>query len=69
MMHIHTYSPETFRQMLADADAVETAVRESVHDALLMHKRLGNPVASWQNGQIIWIPPDQIRVDDPVAGG
>jgi hypothetical protein len=63
-MHIHKYDAETLRQMLAEADAVEAAVRESVRDALLMHKRLGNPVASWENGRVVWIPADQISVDD-----
>ena len=66
MRHLqhYDYDAETLRQMLADADAVDAAIRESVHEALLMHKRLGNPVASWENGQVVWIPADQIPVDD-----
>jgi len=64
MMHVHKYDPETLQQMLADADAVDAAVRESVRDALVMHKRLGNPVASWENGKVVWIPADQIPVGE-----
>ena len=63
-MPLHPYDPETLRQMLAETDAVEAAVQESVREALLMHKRLGNPVATWENGQVVWIPADQIPVDD-----
>jgi hypothetical protein len=60
MMHVHPYDAETLKQMLAETDAVEAAVRESVRDALLMHKRLGNPVATWQDGKVVLIPADQI---------
>jgi hypothetical protein len=59
MMHVHQYDPETLRQMLAQADAVEAAVWE----ALLMHKRLGNPVATWQDDRVVLVPADQIPVD------
>jgi hypothetical protein len=45
---------------LAEFTAVEAAVRDSVRDALLMHQRLGNPVASWKDGAVVWIPPEQI---------
>lgn len=64
MRHVYPYDAETLRQMLADADAVDAAIRESVREALIMHKRLGNPVASWENGRVVWIPADQIPVDD-----
>lgn len=64
MMDVYPYDDVTLRQMLADADAVDAAIRESVREALLMHKRLGNPVASWENGRVVWIPADQILVDD-----
>jgi hypothetical protein len=64
MNHIHNYDPETLRHMLAEADAVEAAIRESVREALLMHKRLGLPVVTWQDGKVAWIPADQIPVED-----
>jgi hypothetical protein len=63
MMELYQYDAETLRQMLADADAVDAAVCESVREALLMHKRLGNPVVSWENGRVVWIPADQIPDD------
>ncbi len=64
MTDIHPYDPETLSQILAESAAVEAAVREAVRDALLMHKRLGNPVATWQDGRVVLIPADQIPVDD-----
>jgi hypothetical protein len=64
MMHVHPYDAETLQQMLAETDAVEAAVRESVREALLMHKRLGNPVATWHDGKVVLVPADQIPVSD-----
>ena len=63
-MDPYPYDPETRARLLAEADAVEAAIREAVNEALRMHKRMGNPIASWANGQVVWIPPDQIPVDD-----
>jgi hypothetical protein len=34
-----------------------------VQQALLQHKRAGNPVAASENGQVIWIAPEQIQTD------
>lgn len=60
MMEVYPYDPETLAHLLAEADAVEAAVREAVQEAVQMHKRLGNPVATWRDGQVVWIPPHEI---------
>lgn len=41
-------------------DAITLAVRE----ALVQHKRAGNPVAIWRDGKVVWLPPEDIPVDD-----
>jgi hypothetical protein len=28
------------------------------------HKRAGNPIVVWRNGQVEWIQPEDIPVDD-----
>jgi hypothetical protein len=64
MNKIYPYDPETLNEILAESAAVEAAVREAVREALLMHKRLGNPVVTWIDGRVVWVPPEQIPVDD-----
>ena len=44
--------------------AVEGAMREAVHEAVLKHKRLGPPMVEWHDGQIVWIPADELTLDD-----
>jgi hypothetical protein len=38
-----------------------------VRAALLDHKRAGNPVATWENGQVVWIQPEDIPTPDSPA--
>lgn len=63
-LDIYPYDAEMLREILDESAAVEAAVREAIRDALLMHKRLGNPVVTWQDGRCVWIPADEIPVDD-----
>jgi len=48
--------------VLAEAEKVEAAVQAAVRDALAAHKRAGNSIVVWENGQVVWIPPDQIEI-------
>jgi hypothetical protein len=45
-------------------EAIEQVLRRAVQHALLMHKRLGNPVAIWKDGKVIVLAPDEIAFDD-----
>ena len=47
---------------MADDKAMERAVNESIKKALLVHKRMGNPVATWKDGKVAWIAPEDIPV-------
>ena len=64
VMQHHEHDPETLAKLLTEAKAVEAAIRESVREAALLHKRLGLPMVTWEDGRVVWIPADQIPVDD-----
>jgi hypothetical protein len=42
----------------------EMALKEAVAEALAEHKRRGNPIAVWRNGQAVWVPPEEIVVPE-----
>ena len=50
------------------AKAVEEAVQLAVNDALLDHKRAGNPIATWRDGKVVILQPHEIPVDDDSNG-
>jgi hypothetical protein len=51
-------------EIFEDKEKITKALSKAVKEALLQHKRAGNPVASWKDGKIIWIQPDDIPVED-----
>lgn len=36
---------------------------EPVREALLQHKRAGNPIAVWEDGRVVWILAEEIVVE------
>lgn len=46
---------------IKDAKVIEEILRKAAKDALLLHKRANNPIATWQDGKITIIPPEQIK--------
>ncbi len=43
---------------------VTRALRLAVREALLRHKRLGNPIVVYRDGRIVQVPPDEIEVPE-----
>lgn len=41
---------------------IEKILQRAVRHALLRHKRLGNPIAAWKDGQVVIIPPEEIVI-------
>ena len=37
-------------------------LQRAVNHAVLTHKRLGNPIATWKDGKVVIIPPEEIFV-------
>ncbi|MBI4493233.1 MAG: hypothetical protein HY690_10630 [Chloroflexi bacterium] len=54
-----------------DIPRILKAMREAVREALLRHKRLGNPVAVWQDGRVVWLSPEEIPTEfvEPTSEG
>lgn len=47
-------------ELLADHALINEAINRAVREAVLKHARAGQPVATWQNGQVVWIQPEEI---------
>ncbi len=55
----------TFGQLFEDERAIDQALQEAARDARRMHKALANPMATWKDGQVAWIQPEDIVIDTP----
>lgn len=51
-------------ERLKDLPLIERALSRAVREALLQHKRAGNPVSVWRDGRVCWIAPEEIQVAD-----
>jgi len=51
----------------AMAFRAEDALKKAVARAIADHKRTGNPIVVWRNGEVVKIPADQIEVREPEA--
>lgn len=45
----------------------EEAMRKAVANVIADHKRTGDPIVIWRNGNVVQIPADQIEVHEPEA--
>ena len=51
-------------KLFNDREGMDRALAGAVRQALLQHKKAGNPVATWRDGEVVWIEPDQIEVPE-----
>jgi hypothetical protein len=48
--------------MMIEGTEIDEALRRAVREALLRHKKLGNPIAVWRDGKVVIVPPEEIPV-------
>jgi hypothetical protein len=53
-------SDPTPAERAGDLERIERALRAAVRDALLRHKRDGDPVAVWREGRVVWLQANEI---------
>lgn len=59
--------PRSPAERVDDLVCILEAMGKSVREALLRHKRAGNPIAVWREGAVAWLPPEEIVIDDLLA--
>jgi hypothetical protein len=46
--------------IMRDGRAIDRAINSAIREALLQHKRAGNPIAVWSRGKVVWLKPEEI---------
>ena len=49
-------------EAFADIDIITDAIQQGINNALLRHKKLGQPVVVKKDGKTVWLQPDEIEV-------
>ena len=55
---------KTIDDLFREGKEIDKALRKAVQQALLQHKKAGNPVAAWRDGKTVWIQPEDIVVEE-----
>lgn len=45
-------------------DEIQRAMKQAVREALRRHKLAGNPVATWRDGRVVWVSPEEIPIEE-----
>ena len=53
----------TIDELFDDGRAIDEALRLAARDARRFHKAIGNPIATWRDGRVVWIAPEDIEVE------
>ena len=61
------HSNLTPAERVHDVARILEALRLAVEEALLDHKRAGNPVAIWKDGRVEWVKPEDIPIPDSIS--
>ena len=46
---------DKIEEIFADEKQITEVLQQAVREAVEMHKRDGNPIATWKDGKVIWI--------------
>ncbi len=47
-----------------DNEQISRAMGKAVQDTLRMHKLLGQPIVIWRDGKVVWVPPEEIELEE-----
>jgi hypothetical protein len=51
---------QSITELLSDREPIDAALSRAALEAILEHARAGRPVATWKDGQVVWLSPDEI---------
>ena len=46
---------DKIKEILSDEKQITETLQRAVREAVLIHKRAGNPIATWKNGKAFWV--------------
>jgi hypothetical protein len=49
---------------MRDSEGMIKAMEEAIHETVREHKLLGFPIVVWQDGKVVWIPPEEIELSE-----
>lgn len=51
---------DKIKEILSDEKQITETLQRAVNEAVLAHKRAGNPIATWKNGKAVWVKSEKV---------
>jgi hypothetical protein len=64
-MRVNIYASP--KLLIEHGKSIEEVLRKAVHNALKSHKRAGNTIAGWKDGQVDLIKAEDILIDSVIG--
>lgn len=61
--------PKNFDELMKNSDKFMEEVNAALQNAMRVHKLLGYPMAAWRDGQVVWVPPEELPVKETNGEG
>jgi hypothetical protein len=61
-MKVKEKQRDKIAEAFSNPETITRALSQGVRDALLKHKRAGNPIVIWRNGKAVWLKPEDILI-------
>ncbi|OLE06442.1 MAG: hypothetical protein AUI36_42260 [Cyanobacteria bacterium 13_1_40CM_2_61_4] len=55
---------KSIEDLFEEGTPIDEALTRAAREALLHHKQAGNPIAVWEDDKVVWVPPEEIKVDE-----
>ncbi|MBP0014947.1 MAG: hypothetical protein J7545_10975 [Roseofilum sp. SBFL] len=49
--------------IFAEHILIDQGIQKAINRAVWEHKQLGNPVAAWKDGKVVWIAPEDLDIE------
>jgi hypothetical protein len=56
--------PLSIPDRMKDNQLLLDAMDQAVYESLRLHKLLGHPIVTWEDGKVKLIPPEQIQLNE-----
>ena len=57
-----THERPDLETIFAEGTLIDRALAKAVRETLILHKKLGYPAALWRDGEVVWVPADEIEI-------
>ncbi len=61
---IRKAEPRPLTDLVTEGASIDAALKRAAWQVLLEQKLLGQPICVWEDGKVVWIPPEEVVVPD-----